>query len=674
MPNLDFAALLEASPNNYMVLDRDLRYVWANAAYLSTTGSTLPEIVGRHITDAFPHDPADPNNDSARLLRASFERVLSTGRAEAIALIPYRVQRAPGGVPEERVWSATHVPIHDGAGNVAFVLQHTVDVTELTRLRSAGPAEVGVGVLRRAEQVQQAFHARDDEIRHLRGLFEQAPGFMCFLRGPDHVYELANAAYYQVVGHRELIGKPIREALPELAAQGFFELLEDVRRTGRPYVGRGVEVQFQRARGAPLESSYVDFVYQPIHDRNGRVMGIFVQGHDITQQKIAENERAALLERERAARGEAERANRLKDDFLATVSHELRTPLSAILGWAQMLRRTEASEDRRRRGLEVIERNARAQAAIIEDILDVSRILSGRLHVSREPVDVAGVVEAALDSVRVNAEAKGLRLEISACAHAEVSGDAARLQQVVVNLLSNAIKFTPAGGRIGVVVGQERDRVTIHVWDHGAGIPAGFLPHVFERFRQAEGGFARKHGGLGLGLAIVKHIVELHAGEVAAHSDGPGRGAAFTVSLPALGVAASPSAAPVAALDAHSALRGVRVLVVDDEPDTRELLHHLLAGCGARVETAPSVARALECVQRSRPDIVISDIGMPGEDGYGLLRKLDANLPAIALTAYARSEDRAQALRAGFRAHVAKPIDVTHLLSVVAALAHRGTA
>ncbi|MGZ6157782.1 MAG: histidine kinase dimerization/phospho-acceptor domain-containing protein, partial [Gemmatimonadaceae bacterium] len=261
--------------------------------------------------------------------------------------------------------------------------------------------------------MQQAWQAREDEIRHLRGLFAQAPGFVCFLRGPDCVHELANAAYYQVVGHRDLIGKPIREALPELGAQGFFELLDGVHRSGKPYVGRGVEVQVQRTPGAPLESTYVDFVCQPIHGPDGRVMGIFVQGNDITQQKIAEKERAALFEREKTARAEAERANRLKDDFLATVSHELRTPLSAILGWAQMLRRTDAAEDRRRRGLEVIERNARAQAAIIEDILDVSRMATGKLRLEIGIVDAAAIVQAAVDLVQPTAEGRGVAIAVT---------------------------------------------------------------------------------------------------------------------------------------------------------------------------------------------------------------------------------------------------------------------
>ncbi|HEY6907843.1 MAG TPA: PAS domain-containing protein [Myxococcales bacterium] len=674
MPKVDFRALLDSSPNNYMVLDRDLRFVWANRAYLATTASRLEDLVGRHITDAFPNDPGDPRNASARLLRESFERVLATGEPDAIALIPYRVQREPGGSLEERMWSATHTPIADESGKLAFILQHTVDVTELERLRSAAPADVGVGVLRRAEQVQQAWQARDREIRDLRGLFDQAPGFICFLRGPEHVYELANAAYSQLVGHRDLIGKPIRRALPELVDQGFFDLLDDVTRSRRPFVGRGVEVKLMKEPGAPLETSYVDFVYQPIEGDDGEAIGIFVQGHDITQQKLAEKERAMLLEREQAARAEAERANRLKDDFLATVSHELRTPLSAILGWVQMLRRPEPPEERRRRGLEVIERNARAQAAIIEDILDVTRILSGKLHVSREPVELSAVVEAAVESVRVGAESKGLRIDFAACPRVAVAGDAARLQQIAVNLLSNAVKFTPSGGRVGVVVEQIGGEALLNVSDTGPGIAADFLPHVFERFRQAETGFARTHGGLGLGLAIVKYLVEVHGGSVSAHSDGLGRGASFSVRLPAISSSrreALPEAP--APLPAPATLSGVRVLVVDDDPDMRELLRDLLTGCGAQVETAASAARAIESVQSSRPDIVLTDIGMPHEDGYSLVRKLAKDLPAVALTAYARGEDREQALRAGFRAHVAKPVDVAELLAVMAALAPRRT-
>jgi PAS domain S-box-containing protein len=409
--------------------------------------------------------------------------------------------------------------------------------------------------------------------------------------------------------------------------------------------------------------------------------------YEAAQRARAEAE-ASADEKERLYR-EAREASRLKDEFLATVSHELRTPLTAILGWTHMLRSGQFKGQSAVSAFETIERNARAQAQLIDDLLDVSRIITGKLRIDVRPLDPNSFIEAAIEAVRPAAEAKGVRVQkVMDTGMVSVSGDPVRLQQVVWNLLSNAIKFTPRDGRVQVRLERVNSHVEIAVSDTGQGIPSEFLPHVFDRFRQADGATTRRHGGMGLGLAIVRHIVELHGGTVRAESMGEGLGATFTVLLPVAPVYAA--AAPeervhpaaretLPAFECPDRLDGLRVLVVDDETDTLEMLRVGIGQCGAEVSVAASAAEALSEIRKSPPDVLISDIGMPEEDGYVLIRKVrdlraeeGGNVPAIALTAYARTEDRLQALRAGYQMHVTKPVELTELAAVVASLVKRG--
>jgi signal transduction histidine kinase/PAS domain-containing protein len=395
------------------------------------------------------------------------------------------------------------------------------------------------------------------------------------------------------------------------------------------------------------------------------------------------------LEAEQAARAEAERASRLKDEFLATLSHELRTPLSAILGWTRIIRLKPDVPADLVRGVDVIERNANAQATIIQDLLDMSAIMSGKVRLNIQTTDLAALVQAAIDTATPAAEAKQIRLE--AVLHEDgpvlIAGDADRLQQVLWNLLSNAVKFTPKDGRIQVALERVASQVQVRVEDTGAGIAPAFMPHVFDRFRQADASTTRRHGGLGLGLSIVKQLVELHGGSVTVSSEGPGRGSVFVVTLPvaalrpAVETAIAPRAAghPMPAVEDYVAVDGVRVLVVDDDADAREMVRRLLQERGCVVATAGSVNEALHVLGRGRFDVLVSDIGMPGEDGHALIRRIRAlgaeaggDIPAVALTAYARPEDRAKALRAGFQRHTVKPIDPVELFSLVARLAGRG--
>ena len=400
---------------------------------------------------------------------------------------------------------------------------------------------------------------------------------------------------------------------------------------------------------------------------------------EMAVRKQAEEERAQLLVREQAARAEAELANRTKDEFLATLSHELRTPLSAILGWSHILKNNKLGKADLARGLETIERNARVQSQLIDDLLDVSRIISGKIRIEPRAVDLAVVIEAAIDSVRPTFDAKEIQFETDVEARdCKVLGDANRLQQIFWNLFSNAVKFTPERGKVRVQVREQDFGVKVSVIDTGVGITPEFLPYIFDRFSQADGSTTRVHGGLGLGLAIVRHLVELHHGRVEVESEGEDRGATFTVRLP---IAATTRAADNEFLLAENVLPasakifdGVRILVVDDEADSRDLISTLLTRCGGEVRCSESAAEAIRAFAEWSPDLLLSDIGMPNEDGYSLIKKVRKlrskrakQIPAIALTAYATDEDRSLALAAGFQVHLAKPVEPKSLLTSIAA-------
>jgi PAS domain S-box-containing protein len=406
--------------------------------------------------------------------------------------------------------------------------------------------------------------------------------------------------------------------------------------------------------------------------------------YDVAQR--AAEERKALLESERAARTAAERLSEVKDEFLATLSHELRTPLNAILGWAQVLRAGRKGEADYLRGLETIERNARVQTQLIEDLLDMSRITAGKIRLDVQHVDAIALIDVAAETVKPAADAKNIRIERDYDRTlTSMSGDPARLQQVIWNLLSNAIKFTPHGGQVRIALNRAGGNVEIVVSDTGIGIKPEFLPHLFERFRQGDSSSTRRFGGLGLGLSIVKSLVELHGGTVWADSPGEGLGTTVKMLIPlvvphAVFEDAGISTARPLDLSVVSELAGLKLLVVEDQADARELIQRVLEDSGAEVLTAANAADALALVRTAQPDILVSDIGMPEGDGFDLLRSLRAlgaehggNIPAIAVTAFARSEDRTRALRAGFLAHVAKPLDAAELVATVASVAGRLT-
>ena len=407
---------------------------------------------------------------------------------------------------------------------------------------------------------------------------------------------------------------------------------------------------------------------------------------EIAERKQAEVQRAEMLVREQAARAEAEQANRTKDEFLATLSHELRTPLTAILGWSHLVRTGKLEPVQLARALETIERNARSQSQLIDDLLDVSRIITGKLQIEPRAVELGSIIESAVEAVRPSFEAKSIKLKTTIEPEAVVMGDANRLQQVFWNLLSNAVKFTPESGMVRIEAKRIPPVVRVSVSDTGIGIKPEFLPFIFDRFRQADGSTTRVHGGLGLGLSIVKHLVQMHNGNVQVHSDGQNQGTVFSVEFPLASAASTPVSPNGSSKEAEPnpvpagfarILEGLRIVVVDDEADSRELVRAILTRCGGEVNCCESVAEAMKAIREWKPDLLVSDIGMPNEDGYSLIRKVRrlrskrSKLPAVALTAYATKEDKARALETGFQMHVAKPIEPETLVMSIASTVGR---
>jgi hypothetical protein len=533
-----------------------------------------------------------------------------------------------------------------------------------------------ISARKRAEQ------ARTEQMRQFQLLADTLP-HLAWMSKPDGTCEYVNQPWCKYTGlsMEESLGYGWMRAIhPEDSAR----VLAHWQRTRDTLDGHEAELRLRRAS----DGAWRWFVAraQPARAADGTLLQWIGSCTDVDEQRRASQERMELLRRVQAAHAAAEEANRLKDDFLATVSHELRTPLTAMLGWLQLLRSGRLPEEKRARALDTVERNARAQAQVIEDLLDISRIITGKLRLEPGPMDMRDVVEAALESTRPLADTKGVKLALEASAEPlPMKGDAGRLQQVVWNLLSNAIKFTPQGGRVTLQLRPLDGSVELRVTDTGVGISPAFLPHLFERFRQQDSSSSRAHGGLGIGLAIVHHLVELHGGQVSAHSEGVGLGTSFVLLLPreprpapAAPLPTAPPPAPASQVKevppAPFALTGLRLLLVEDQEDTREMLRIVLEDHGARVRAVPSAAEAFHCLREWRPDLLLSDIGLPGEDGYELLQRIRALpaaegglTPAIALTAYARAEDRERALRAGFDMHVPKPIKEAELLAVLAA-------
>ncbi|MGH9754415.1 MAG: hybrid sensor histidine kinase/response regulator, partial [Blastocatellia bacterium] len=541
----------------------------------------------------------------------------------------------------------------------------------------------------RRKQAEEALRKSEEQARrqlaYLEAIYATAPVGLCFV-DTDMRYLSINERLAEIDGKsvEEHMGRTVREATPEVADTAE-TVIQRVIETGEPALN--VEQREMTAREPGVLRHFITSFY-PIKNGGGRVLGVNVVVMEITERKKIEEELERLLRQEKVARAEAEAANRMKDEFLATISHELRTPLTSILGWARMLTGGGLSAPQARHALDVIAQSAQSQNRLIEDILDTSRIIAGRLKLEAQPVEIEHIFHAAVDVIRPSAEAKGINLsEVVEAPDGVVLGDANRLQQAIWNLLSNAVKFTNEGGSIEARLGRAEGRIEIAVKDTGIGIDPKFLPHVFDRFRQADASSTREYGGLGIGLTIVRHIVETHGGGVSASSPGKSQGATFKIRLPLISSrrlaprpgsdaeAALPAAPERKILEGSHRLDGVRVLLVEDSPDTLDMLKFIFDESGAEVVAAASVDEAIIALDRFKPDALVSDIAMPDRDGYDLIREIRSReperggkIPAVAVTAYARVEDRMRALAAGFQMHIAKPIDPDELIAVVASL------
>ncbi|UJR84544.1 response regulator [Sandaracinus amylolyticus] len=648
-------AIFDASPNAYMVLDRELRYVAANEAYLRITASRLEDLIGRGIFEVFPHDPEQPDNDSARLLRASLDRTLRTKRRDHLALIRYRVPReTPEGVVlEERCWSATHTPILDAQGEVAYVLQHTSDVTELERLRAAaGQAISGTreqleaDVLARASAVQDTNVVLEAERRRLRQLFRQAPGFMCVLGGPEHVFELANAAYLELVGARDVVGKTVRDALPEVAEQGFIELLDRVRSSGEPFVGDSVPVAL--ARGGQVETRYLDFVYQPVIEADGTVSGIFVQGHDVTEERRAQDEvaryrdhleelvaeRTRALEQSEAALRQAQKMEAV-GSLTGGVAHDFNNLLQVIAGNLALLAPDVAGDPRAtrrlREAMSAVERGARLSSQLLA--------FARRQELEPEVVDLDRLMHDVEPLLR---RAVGERIEIVRDVQPDLWRtfvDRNQLDNVILNLAINARDAMDGTGRLEISArnvtldasthpeASAGDHVLLAITDTGCGMTREVIERAFEPFftTKAEG------RGTGLGLSMVYGFVRQTGGHVAIESE-PSRGTTIEVYLPRTDrIAESVRAAETAS----SVVRGgtETILVLEDDPAVRATVSDLLRDLGYRVIEAESGPRALEILQGRTPiDLLFVDVVVPGAlRSHEIAERAEAMRPGLAV-------------------------------------------
>lgn len=493
-----------------------------------------------------------------------------------------------------------------------------------------------------------------------------------------------NKAAHEIFGYTadEAIGQSVLMLIPKHLRDEESMILSRIR--------AGERIQHYQTKRRAKDGRLLDvsLTVSPIKGENGTIIGASKILRDITRQKQIEEERDALLAREKDAREQAEQASRAKDEFLGLLSHELRTPLNSILGWTRILATHTLDEAASEQALETIDRNAKLQARLIDDMLDVSRIISGKLRLDAQPVDLTSVINAAVETIRPAAEAKQIHMFVTLdFGTGNVLGDPMRLQQVVWNLVSNAVKFVPREGTVRVALRRVNSHLELVVSDDGPGIDEEFLPYVFERFRQADSTTHKRYAGLGLGLSIVRHLAELHGGTVQAENSTDGTGAVFTVRLPVMAVSPSMEHLAERAREVHAGmagalsfdcppdLQGTKILAVDDEADARGLLKALFEQCGAEVITAGSAEEAMTMLEEHAPDVLVSDIGMPGEDGYSLIKRIRESknenfrrIPAVALTAFARTEDRFRALQAGYNMHVPKPVEPAELALVISRL------
>jgi len=644
-----FTRLIDASVDGIFAFDRDCKIIAWNRAMQRISGLSSAAAIGKRVVDIFPFLRESGSDDC-------FASALA-GKGSVSENHPY-------GPSETGVFESHYSPLLDEHDNIIGGIAVITDITARKQAEKAA----------HTAYQQLSFHV------------ESSPLAVVEWDSDFRVSRWSESA-------ERLFGWKAEEVMGKHVNEWRFVFADDVDAvalvTNRQR--EGVEVQgIQRNRNYTRAGSvlFCEWYNSVLRDDRGKLVSVLSLVLDVTARQSAEEERAASLLRERDARRHAEEADRLKDEFLATLSHELRTPLTSILGWASMIRNGEVEGNNASRAIETIERNARSQARLIDDLLDVSRIITGNLRLDLHPLNLAPIVDAALDALRPTADVKGIKLQTHFVPEeCLVKGDPNRLRQVIWNLLSNAIKFTQRGGSVSIDLTCVELTARLTISDTGEGISAEFLPYVFDRFRQAEGSISRKQGGLGLGLAVARHLVELHGGTITAESEGLGNGAVFTVDLPLAQERRDPARAEERKREVERRrspsgvirLDGIHVLLVEDDDDSRKLLGTMLKRYGAQVTSTKSAAEALEVFENEVPDVIISDIGMPDQDGYELIRKLRAmpvekggKIPAIALTGYASRKDRERALNSGYHQHMAKPIEQADMISAIAALVGRG--
>jgi signal transduction histidine kinase len=679
---LDYQRLFESAPGLYLVLDTGYRIVAVTDAYLEATMTTR-SIVGRGLFDVFPDNPDDPNASGARNLRKSLDTVLRTRQPDRMPLQKYDIRRpiSEGGEFEERYWSPLNSPVFDG-DRLTHIIHRVEDVTEFVRLKQHDTdrekAHEDLRANAESMRAELYLHSQQIEAMKLQGsvaptaasfglipranlysLLMNAPAAVCVLRGRDHAVEFANPAFRDFAGTAELFGRPISAVLRE---ERLLAPLQTVIETGDAVVTREVAI---------AQRMYT-FVYQPMRGSEGAVDGVVLFGFDVSHEVEARRKTELLAD-------ELGKAGRAKDEFIAVISHELRTPMTSILGWARMLDLGGLDDVTYKEALAAITRSTRAQAKLIEDLLDESRITSGKLKLELRPLDVNSVIDAALAMIRPAAEVAKVRVVVRMPEeNVRIAGDPMRIQQVIANVLANSVKFTPEGGTITVTLSRDGSDAVMQFADNGRGISASLMPYVFDRFRQGTSSSDRQ-SGLGLGLAIARHLVEMHDGSISAASDGEGKGATFTIRMP---LHEAPASSFTDRDDSRTAalprLDSVRVLIIEDEVDNRVVLSAVMKQCGAEVRCSATASHAFATIADWHPHVLVTDIALPDLDGCTFLEQLRASpgsgreTPALALTVLGRPDEQARITAAGFNVFRQKPIDPVDLAHEVARLARSG--
>ncbi len=638
-----YDTVLAATDDFAYVFDRDARFLFANRRLLEVWDKRLEDVVGKNC-----HELGYPDWHAA-LHDREVAQVIAT-KQPIRGEVPFTGASGISGI-----YDYIFTPVFGPDGEVEVIAGTTRDITE----RKAAE-----------DDRERLLRILDNERGRLRAVVEQAPAFICVLRGPDHVFELANERYYEVVGKRDILGKPLREALPEVRGQGYIELLDRVYSTAESFTGSQMPVMLRRRNDDLLEQRFVDIVYQPLYEPDGSVSGVLTHGIDVTDVVQSKEALRATAERLRRAVAEAQAANQAKDRFLAVLSHELRTPLTPVALVAAALESDPRLPVDVREDIAMVRRNVDLETRLIDDLLDLSRVMSGKLRLDIQSLHVHRAIEHALGIVGPELEAGGIKVELLLGATKDlIHADPARIQQTLWNLLKNVVKFTPRGGRVEIRTSNAGDQIHLAIADTGEGIAAELIARIFDPFEQGSTQSARRAGGLGLGLAVAQSIVDLHGGSIHVESPGWGQGSTFTVRLPLVtSGAGTPSAAP----EPRSVPSAkVRVLLVEDHADSATALMRLLCIDGMDVVWASSVAAALEVAGKQTFDVLVSDVGLPDGSGFDLVRALHRiqPIPAIAISGYGMEDDLRQSRSAGFAEHIVKPIALTCLRDAIRRLA-----